>query len=129
MPRAKAESEVEDRKGATESLPKPDQIKDADISKRAAELLDEALKVKLRHDKDADRLKEITDELIAIVRGYELPGVRNNGIGLLYNGERSNQYLDKGLLLEHGVAPEVIQQSYKPTKVFSDARLMLLKRR
>lgn len=118
----------EPKPGAVASLPEACEIDDEIMSRRAAELLEEALQVKLRHDKDRERLDEITSELTEIARGYELPGIRLGRIGLLYNGERSNRYLDKAALIENGVSPEVIAASYKDTKPYTDARLMLLKR-
>lgn len=126
MPRATVNEE--EKPGVVASLPEPSAIEDDTMASRARELLHEALAVKLRHDKDRERLDEITQELTVIARGYSLPGIRQGRIGLLYNGERSNKFLDKALLIEHGVSPEVISASYRATKPFTDARLMLLKR-
>lgn len=128
MPRGKFKEEEPAALGKTASLPGPEKIDDPGLSRRAESLLDEALEIRLRYDRDGERLDEIQSELIEIVRAYELPGVRRGRIGLLYNGERSNKYLDKGLLIENGVSPEVIAKSFKDTKMFSDARLVVLKR-
>ena len=110
----------------SDRLPNPEKIDDKITSRRAKKLLEEALEIKLRYDKDKDRLEEITDELTTIARGFELPGIKHGQIALAYFGERSNKYLDKSLLLEHGVSPETIAASYRDGKQFSDSRLMLI---
>lgn len=121
------EEEEEKGKGTVAQLPTTDTIDDRYTARLATDLLTEALEVKLRHDRDTRRLKEITQELVVISRGFQLPGIRHGRIGLIYNGERSNRTLDKGLLLEHGVSPETIQDCYKSTRPFSDARFYLIK--
>jgi|SRR5215467_369702 len=121
------EEDEEQAKGVVASLPTIDSIDDDHTQRQALDLLSEAYEVKLRHDRDTRRLKEITRDLVVITRGFQLPGLRHGRIGLVYKGERSIPHLDKGLLLEHGVAPEVLNDCYSPSKPFSDARFYIVK--
>lgn len=90
-------------------------------------LLAEAEAAKRRVDADSKRLTEIRAELGIYAACYELPGMKWGGISLSYSGERTNKRLDKGLLIENGVSPETIAQSYKETKPFIDSRFILAK--
>lgn len=92
------------------------------------ELLNEAETTKRRVDTDNARLTEIRGELGVYADCYKLPGMKWGGISFSYTGLRSNRRLDKGLLIENGVDPELIAQSYKDSKPFIDSRFILPKR-
>jgi hypothetical protein len=92
------------------------------------ELLAEAETTKRRVDIDTARLTEIRGELGVFADSYSLPGMKWGNISFSYTGLRSNRRLDKGLLIENGVSPELIALSYKDSKPFIDSRFILPKK-
>lgn len=101
---------------------------DDTLAEICQDLLNEAEKLKIRYDEDAQRLKDIRTELGVYTEAYKIPGLRWGGIAFSYSGWRSNKRLDTGLLLENGVSPEAIANSYKETKPFIDSRFITPKR-
>jgi hypothetical protein len=88
------------------------------------ELLEEAHELTERQDETAERLVEIKQQLSGIARDWSLPGMRFGKFGLQYSGERTRSSLNKGMLIENGVDPEVIKASYKESKPYVDARFI-----
>jgi len=119
-----AKAEEAEEKVDSSKLPLVSVIDDKVTLDRCIQLLKEADKLKARSDDDGARLKEIREELGSYAAAFDLPGMRYGNMALVYSGERSNKRLSVELLIENGVSPEVIAQSYKETKPFTDIRLL-----
>lgn len=122
------ENEDEETKTVTSQLPSPETaINDLPTREITIELLNEAAEINERKTADEARLKDIKDHLILISQAFEIPGVKTNRFGFMYLGMRSKRTLDKKLLIENGVSPEVIKESYKDSKPYADARFVPVK--
>jgi hypothetical protein len=127
-PVADDENEDEETKTVTSQLPSPENaISDLPTRDVTIELLNEAAEINERKTADEARMKEIKEQLINIAQAFELPGVKTNRCGFMYLGMRSKRTLDKKLLIENGVSPEVIKESYKESKPYADARFVPVK--
>lgn len=106
------------------SLPLVSVIDDQPTMDLAVELLQEAEQLTAEKERVEARLNELKQQLSGIARDWELPGMRFGKIGLSYSGEKTSMRLNKALLIENGVDPEVIKASYKESKPYVDARFI-----
>lgn len=113
-------------KAQTSKLPLVSVIDDRPTMDLAKETLQEAIEIQARQKQDKERLDELKATMINIAVAYGLPGMKWGRCGFEYRGERSNKTLSKERLLEHGVDPEIIADSYEPTKAFIDCRFVPL---
>lgn len=90
-------------------------------------LLMEAEMIKARMDRDKQRLDELKGELLPIIKAFSIGGLRHGRIGLAYYGMRSKKYLDKLKLIENGVDPELISNSYSQGREYEDVRFVPFK--
>lgn len=103
-------------------LPEVDALKDRATESRAKELLKEADQLYAKVELAECRLDEIKEDLIEICAAFELGGIRHGRMGLYYGGKKTKRTLSKELLVEYGVAPEIIGASYEESKPFIDSR-------
>jgi hypothetical protein len=92
----------------------------------AVETLKEAAELQARHAADSQRLEELKSVLANVSEAFSLPGMRWGNTGFEYRGKRRNKILSKERLLEHGVSPEIVADSYALTKEFIDCRFVPL---
>jgi hypothetical protein len=109
-------------------LPEITAIDDKTTQERAAELLRLAAQYKEQYDTASDQLDDIRKELTAVATGFNLPGMRDASIGFYYNGRKSSRTLSVAKLLENGVSPEAIRNSYEEGREWDDVRIVRLKK-
>jgi hypothetical protein len=92
---------------------------------RAIALMSEDVECQEVEQTTALRRKEIKGELAALAIEYDLQsGFRYGTIGVYYNGSGTKKTLNISLLLENGVTPAQIEESYKESEPFVKLRVI-----
>lgn len=112
------------RSAASSSLPLVSVLADRTMLKSAKDLMKEGLELsKIQATADV-RLKEIKEELSILAAAHDLRGFRWGLSGFEYRGYATRKTLSKKRLVEHGVDPEIIKNSYEESKEYVDCRLV-----
>lgn len=76
-------------------------------------LLDEGHDLKARIDEMTARVEVIKNELLQIQIAHDLAGFRNGNLAFIGSYVKGRRSLSKDALLENGVTPEQIKNSYR----------------
>ena len=112
------EAKGERGEGKFISLPLVESIKKKADRLKSIDLLDEAHLLKSTIERQNARLDKIKDELLMIQEEYQLPGFRNGNLCFSASFQEGRRQLNKDLLIENGVGPDIIQASYKQGEGF-----------
>lgn len=99
-------------------------VDDTALLAHCSKLFKEASKLKRTVDEGDKRLKDIREELVGYAVAYQTNGFRFGDLTLSYSGYRTNQKLSVEKLIENGVTPEQIADSYVESKEFQDSRFI-----
>lgn len=113
------------RSASRSTLPTASLISDSEVFKDSVRLLKEAVKLQAQISTAEDRLKEIKEHLAATCEAYNLKGMKYGLSGFEYRGYTARSVLSKEALLEAGVDPQIIADSYRKGNDFLDARFVV----
>ena len=92
-------------------------------------LLEEGWQLEQEIQQKEARLEEIKAALQVTCNEYDLKGVKNNGIGFLVSWVKGRKTLSREKLLENGVLPKVISDSYNQGEGYYKRMFVEVKRK
>lgn len=107
-------------------LPDYASLKKAPQKQRVTQLLTEGHQLKKVMTEADERLKEIKSELAQIQLANDLPGLRYNGLCFMAIEREGKRSLSKEMLIDNGVDPETISNSYKAGNSYVESRFEVM---